>query len=241
MPEKAAKEDVAVDSRMVIWQALAKTDPKHTKAFKRSGGFQGTAIKPQWVIQRLTEYFGPIGVGWGVEEPQFQLVPAGDELLVFCTATCWHTKREHVLYGVGGDKVLAKNKYGLSTDDEAYKKAFTDAITNAFKFLGMGADVHLGQFDDNKYVAQLNEEFREAQPEPSNPDIALMIHLSDAVGGNQAQRICEGYKVSSFNELTPKQVTAVIARLKEKLAEKVAAEATPKTDFGDVLEDEIPY
>ncbi len=87
----------------------------------------------------------------------FQVVHAPDEALVFCTVSIWHGARENIVFGVGGDKAVGKNKNGAFTDDEAFKKAFTDAVTNALKLIGVGADVHMGLFDDSKYVASLRE------------------------------------------------------------------------------------
>lgn len=142
-----------------LWDRLGKTDPAHTKGFTRGGGFRGTAIKPMWSYRRMTEEFGPCGIGWGVNEPSFQVVPAGDEIMVFCTVSAWHTSPENVVYGVGGDKVVVKQSSGLRSDDEAFKKAFTDAVTNALKLIGVGADVHMGRFDDSKYVREITEEF----------------------------------------------------------------------------------
>lgn len=154
------------------WTALEKTDPKHTKPFQRAGGFRGTATKPIWIELRLTEHFGPCGVGWGCYEPGFTLVPAGEEILVFCTLRCWYIDtgdKEGIVYGVGGDKVLVKRNDGkLVADDEAYKKAFTDALGNAFKHIGSGADVHMGRFDDSKYVAEVRQEFS-YEPAPASP------------------------------------------------------------------------
>lgn len=146
------------DNKTELWDRLGKTDPKHTKAFSRAGGFKGTAIKPMFSFRRMTEEFGPCGVGWGVNAPEFQVVPASsEEVLVFCTVSIWHGARENIVYGVGGDKPVGKNKNGSFTDDEAFKKAFTDAVTNALKLIGVGADVHMGLFDDSKYVASLRE------------------------------------------------------------------------------------
>lgn len=146
------------------WDALGKTDPKHTKPFTRAGGFKGTATKPIWIEYRLTEHFGPCGIGWGYQEPAFTLVPAGEEILVFCTVSAWYRDGENQsapIYGVGGDKVLVKRQSGVIADDEAYKKAFTDALGNAFKHIGSGADVHMGLFDDSKYVNEMRREFAE--------------------------------------------------------------------------------
>lgn len=155
------------NEKMMLWNALGKTDPSQTKQFQRAGGFRGTALKPMWVWQQLTEQFGPFGAGWGCDKPEFSTIPAGGELLVFCTVQGWHGTRDNALWGVGGDKVVAVTKNGPKADDEAFKKAFTDALMNAFKFVGAGADIHMGRFDDNKYVQQLEKEFA-PPPEPAN-------------------------------------------------------------------------
>lgn len=149
-----------------IWDRLAKTDPKATKGFQRAGGFKGTAVNPTHRMKMMTQAFGPVGIGWGMTAPEYQIVtaPNGD-MLVFCTAAVWimhEGKKSELIYGTGGDVVASKRKSGDAfTDDEAFKKAFTDALGNAMKALGMNADVHLGLFDDAKYVNSLRDEFRE--------------------------------------------------------------------------------
>lgn len=159
-----------------LWDRLGKTDPKHTKPFSRAGGFKGTAIKPMFSFHRMTEEFGACGVGWGVNEPTFQVAHVGDDVLVYCTVSIWHGQRENTVFGVGGDKVAGKNKNGLFTDDEAFKKAFTDAVTNALKLIGVGADVHMGLFDDNKYVSEARAEFAEKR---QNPHVTRADDISD--------------------------------------------------------------
>lgn len=152
-----------------VWEVLEKTDPAHTKSFQRSGGFKGTAIKPIYCDLRMTELFGPCGEGWGINKPEFQVVQAGNEILVYCTVGIWHGSRENIVYGVGGDKVLANQSRGLVTSDEAFKMAFTDAIGNAYKHLGMSADIHMGRFDDAKYVRELKDEFGKKDEFPPAP------------------------------------------------------------------------
>ena len=56
---------------------------------------------------------------------------------------------------------LGKKNGGL--DDEAPKKAMTDALTKAFSHLGVSADVFLGLFDNNKYVSDMKEKFSKPQ------------------------------------------------------------------------------
>ena len=52
---------------------------------------------------------------------------------------------------------MTKKNGGL--DDEAPKKAMTDALTKAFSHLGVSADVFLGMFDNSKYVEDMKEKF----------------------------------------------------------------------------------
>lgn len=142
-------------SNLELWDKVRRVPEEHLKAFTRGGGFSGTAIKPMWAIKAMTEQFGPCGEGWGIDRPEFTVQPSGNEILVFCTVGVWHNKDgkpSGFVWGVGGDKVLAVNKNGPKPDDEAFKKAYTDAVGNALKFLGVGADIHMGLWDGNKYV-----------------------------------------------------------------------------------------
>lgn len=157
------------DNHLSIWNALSKTDPAQTKAFSRSGGFKGTAIKPIYSIKRMTEQFGPCGKGWGMTKPEFQTISSDGEILVYCTAGLWHGTTDNLVYGVGGDKVTAKRQSGAFNSDEAFKAAYTDALSNAMKMIGVGADVHMGLFDDHKYVREITQEFREAEKAATTP------------------------------------------------------------------------
>lgn len=162
-----------MSENLKIWDVLGKTDPKQTKPFKRGGGFTGTAVKPIYTTKKMTEEFGPCGIGWGFTEPQFQIV-LGDnrEVMVYCWLSLWIMRdgqKSALIPGVGGDKVVSHIKANAQynrperweNDDEAFKKAFTDAIGNAMKHIGMSADVHMGLFDDSKYVREVAAELAE--------------------------------------------------------------------------------
>ena len=159
-----------------LWDELGKTDPAHTSGFKRGGGFSGTAIKPIWIVQRMTEMFGPCGSGWGMREPRFEVQNCNREILVFCHVAIWYQEdskpESSEVWGVGGDKVVVQRRSGPFYDDEAYKKAYTDAVNNALKWIGVGADVHMGRFDDSKYVNDMAQEFTEPKPEPKTKAVA---------------------------------------------------------------------
>ena len=189
---------------LALWNVLGKTDPKHTKPFKRAGGFGGTAIKPIYTEQKMTEHFGPCGIGWGINEPVYQVVPASDgQIAVYCTTSIWVNHEGKVsapIYGVGGDLVVVKQSGGLRTDDEAFKKAFTDAMGNAMKHLGMSADVHMGRFDDSKYVR--DREAEEAETQRTGPYWDARFAVRDAKTLDVAQdAFAAGWKATTDTKL----------------------------------------
>lgn len=141
---------------MEIWEALGITDPKHAKPFKRPGGFSGTAIKPMYAIQKMTDKFGACGMGWGYTKPEYQIVNGTEgQALVYCTLGLWYLRdndiKSEIVWGVGGDFIIIKQSKGVRSDDEAFKKSMTDALMSAMKHIGMSADVYMDQFDASKY------------------------------------------------------------------------------------------
>ena len=139
---------------MEIWNALNKTNPDFTKKFNKFGGKELTTIDSQYQIQMMTDLFGPVGKGWKYNVEYKYL-----DGLVFAEV-CVQYYQDHKWYEYGpvcSVQNLSKKNGGL--DDEAPKKAMTDAMTKAFSHLGMSADVFLGKFDDSKYVEDLKKEF----------------------------------------------------------------------------------
>ncbi len=146
---------------MRIWLQVEKTDPTHTKKVQQRGGF--TAISAAYQIKRATETFGPIGEGWGYEAGE----PIFHDLLVFVPVTLWHSGDRANRFGpMTGGTEWKDNKGRI--DSDAIKKATTDALTKLLSQLGFNADVFLGLFDDNKYLAEVRAEFAEMRGEPRN-------------------------------------------------------------------------
>lgn len=157
--------DTHVKDNLRHWRELFNTNPKFTKTFKRLGGFAGRATNPTYSYMHLTEHFGPYGVGWGTKEPKFQLIDKDSDVIVFCILECWYidsaTGVEASCFGIGGDLLVKYKSTGEAwNDDDTFKKAFTDAISNAFYRVGTSADIHMGLFDDVKYFAAMMEKFK---------------------------------------------------------------------------------
>lgn len=114
-----------------------------------------TDINPMWRLKMLTETFGPCGFGWYIEDSSYWKEDLGaNEIAAFCEVKL---KVKHPetgewsapIIGIGGSKLAGKGK-GDGIDDEAYKMAFTDAISIACKNLGMAADIYYAK-DRTKY------------------------------------------------------------------------------------------
>lgn len=137
------------------WDQLKKTDPRFTKRINKGFG-EITTIDPQWQIMKMTEVFGPVGVGWG-----YKVDYTYTDQLVFAEVSVWTNDNVSSHYGYG--PVCSVQKLWRKTgalDDEAPKKAMTDAMTKALSHLGMSADVFLGMFDNSKYVEKVAEEYK---------------------------------------------------------------------------------
>jgi len=154
-----------------LWNAVAVTNPNFVKSFTRGGGFSGTAINATYQAQKATETFGPCGIGWGIDilEERYQNgapltldgTVVGHEVIHVLRAKLWYLyqgKRGEVIH-FGQTPFVGRNKYGFFTDEEAPKKSMTDAMSKCLSLIGFSADVHLGLYDDNKYVADLRKEY----------------------------------------------------------------------------------
>ncbi len=149
------------EEAMRHWDALKTTDPKYTKPV--TFGRKFTSINSQWQLQRMTERFGPIGDGWGYRVGHGIERITDDYVLAIADVEIWWAVGDGKAgsYGPvrGMSPIVERGKNGLHFDDDAGKKAMTDALTKGLSHLGLSADVFLGLFDDNKYVRQVTEKF----------------------------------------------------------------------------------
>lgn len=117
----------------------------------RISGF--TDINPMWRIKKLTETFGPCGIGWYYIIEKQWLETSGDEIAAFCNISLyvWNGEKWSMpIQGTGGSGFAVREKAGVRVSDECYKMALTDAISVACKALGVGADIYWSN-DRTKY------------------------------------------------------------------------------------------
>lgn len=125
--------------------------PQDAQKTFSNGRFSGTDINPMWRIKKLTEMFGPAGLGWYTEVTRQEVVHADDDnMMVFVDVNLYIKEGDawsKPIFGTGGNTLKAKGR----GDDEGYKKAYTDALSIACKALGIGADIWYANDTTSKY------------------------------------------------------------------------------------------
>ena len=138
--------------------------PKEAQKGFDNGSFKGTDINPMWRIKKITEIFGPAGLGWYTEVVEHWEETINGETLTNVAINLYvkyNGEWSKPIYGIGGNKALQvfPGKNGapdrVKVSDEAYKMAYTDAISVACKALGIGADIYFEK-DVTKYTQYQN-------------------------------------------------------------------------------------
>jgi hypothetical protein len=143
------------DANLNLWKKI-ETPPEWAMKRIEGGRLAGmTNINPQWRKKAMTELFGPCGMGWRYEIAKLWTDPGSDGQVIASAIVKVYYKQggewSEPVVGVGGSKLVEKEKSGAHTNDEGYKMAVTDALSTALALLGMGSKVYEGQMDGSKY------------------------------------------------------------------------------------------
>lgn len=197
------------------------TTPKNAQKGIGAGRLKGmTDINPMFRIKSLTEQFGPVGFGWYYEITNQWLEQGADGVIAAFVNINLYVKYKDewskAIQGTGGSTFVAKEQKGLYTDDEAYKKALTDAISIACKSLGMCADIYYSKdsnfgtkydvkIDNVKYITESQKKmFKE-------------LDISD-------ESACTYCKVDSVDKITEKLAEAMIQAKTNSMIKKAKGE-----------------
>lgn len=153
-----------------FWDKVSKVPVNYLKPIG-FGNLKGKSdINPQWRLKVMSETYGMCGTGWyhSLQERWTTNCDNG-ELLCFCEVHVFvkHPKNDwsHPIVGIGGNKLIVKNKNGLIPNDEGWKMAYTDALGTALKSLGVASEIYEGNFDGSKYLGDGGG----AQPQQQQP------------------------------------------------------------------------
>ena len=216
--------------------------PKNAQKEIKAGRLKGmTDINPQWRIEKLTEVFGPVGIGWFAKEIKREFVDgANEEKMCFVDIELFvkvEGEWSKPIYGTGGSTFVAKEKNGLYTSDEVVKMAYTDAISVACKQLGFGANVYWNK-SDSKYQQQTNNVTQSTTKKVDKPvemindnQVKVIHTLFSKIEKSETQvfknftndtakeNVYKQYKITSSKELTKENADKMIELLKKKVGE----------------------
>lgn len=187
-------------SNLELWESVEITDKKYTKPAPSKHG-KITAIDAQYQLRTATEKWGPYGAKWGLRQLEFTMLTIGDKPTLVLQAVFFYPDGEE-----GGHFPIAIDIL-FKHEDNAYKKAITEARSKALSYLGFNADVYLGRFDDSAYVDAIQPGFSDPKPgevtgngdgKPTSASVASSGRKGRAI---QGLKECEDpKKISRFVE-----------------------------------------
>lgn len=187
--------------KMDIYNRVRQVPDEAKKAIS-AGRLKGmTDINPMWRIKKLTEEFGPCGIGWWTKVTDRWTETVGDETCAFVDLELYIKVGDEwskPITGSGGSKLATKERSGIYVSDECYKMAETDALSVACKKLGIGADVYFSA-DRTKYSQTVDD----SKKIGANDVKILMDYLQK--NGISSQKIIDRYRVKTLSDLTQKR------------------------------------
>lgn len=183
-------------TNMEIYEA-ARAVPQEAQKQFNNGRFSGTDINPMWRIKKLTEIFGPAGIGWYTEILSERCEEHGDSDTIAIVDLNLFVKVDgewsKPIYGTGGNVIKRMTKYQkLDVSDEGYKMAYTDALSVACKALGIGADIYFSQ-DKTKYTRPQEPSEPEQKPKPRPKPSKLQVEVPFTMDEEQSGPMTEAH------------------------------------------------
>lgn len=200
--------------KMSIYELGRSVPPEAQKPFS-NGSFSGTDINPMWRIKKLTEIFGPAGIGWYTEVISERAETYGSTVMAIVDINLYVKTEEgwsKPIFGTGGNQLVSETRSGIKPSDEGYKKAYTDALSIACKALGIGADIWFSKDVNNdptmKYASQTKPKaVKKATPE----QIAI---IGRAYNNSDLKKLLDYFGVSALEEMSEDDAAAWIKRYK---------------------------
>lgn len=165
-----------VKHNLKLWDSVSKTDVKYTKDVNQRGGY--TSVSATYQAMTATEQFGEYGKGWGLKSVDYDFSMLDQIKMVICKAVFFYTidGKEHS-FPINN---AINPMMGAKPDEDFCKKVETNTISKALSRLGFNADIFMGMFDDDDYVAQLKTEQDIENAE--NRDLEIQAKRQEASG-----------------------------------------------------------
>jgi hypothetical protein len=183
-------------SNKELWQRAFVTDPTAVKPITGKQ-YNGNSPKPYWIVERLTDEFGPCGIGWGFTILNERIERFSDtDSLHIAVVRFWYefNGKRGELEQIGQTKASYQSNAGkFILDEDAPKKSVTDALVKCASYLGFAGDIFSGRWDDSKYVAEARSEWegrkRDAKPARRAWLDARLAEIADAKTSGELKKI----------------------------------------------------
>ena len=198
----------------------------------QAGRLKGKSdINPQWRMKVMTEVFGPCGIGWKYSIDKLWAEAGHSEQVMAMALVSVFVRVDDrwsdPVPGVGGSMLIEQESRGMHTSDEGYKMAVTDALSVAFKALGVAADIYQGE-EWSKYQKAVEEEEKRRKLEPLITDLQRKMLMAMYGGMSREDRLADanyilgkakpGTEISSFSDMTELMAAYLIKTLNEQKA-----------------------
>jgi hypothetical protein len=224
---------IEIKSNMAIWDSVCKTDSEYTKKVNQRGGY--TAIDATYQQMKATELFGSYGFGWGLREISYDFTLFEATKMVLCHAVFFY-KLNGTEASFPISNAISAMLGAAKPDEDFCKKLETNTISKALSRLGFSADVFLGLFDDQEYIAQLKTEEAIAKAEDKDAEIAakraetsdyVLRHI-ETIKTAKSQNEVKGIAKAATLHLTRQKLILSIADICEKGVAAIARESEAK-------------
>ena len=198
--------------------------PQNAQKQFNNGSFSGTDINPMWRIKKLTEMFGPAGIGWYVEVISERAETYGNTVMAIVDLNLYVKEGgewSKPIFGTGGNQLVKESKSGLRPSDEGYKMAFTDALSIACKSLGIGADIWYAN-DVTKYTANSKPQAKPEDKgipmtspvakEEDKPTTDELLELWELIPDEDSRKRTQEMYGEAFENMTRKAYNAILAK-----------------------------
>ena len=180
-----------------LWDRAFVTDPKAVKPITGKQ-YSGNSPKPYWIVERLTDEFGPCGIGWGfkVLNERFERFSETDSLHV-ALVQFWYVlgDKRGEFEQIGQTKSTYTSAQGkFIIDEDAPKKSVTDALVKCASYLGFAGDIFSGRWDDSKYVAEAGREWESRRRAASDAPDAPAVKTGEPSPKDRAALLIAGVK-----------------------------------------------
>lgn len=201
---------------------MGREVPDTAKKPIQGGRMNGkTDINPVWRIKKLTEMFGPCGIGWYYKSVREWTEVYEKSVAAFVKIELYvrvNNEWSMPIQGTGGSMFVELQKGGPYVSDECYKMATTDAISVACKQLGIGADVYWekdrGKYTNNALPNAGQNGAGQQESDAERIDIMKAISAELKRAGYAWGSVTKTYKVDSIDDVSKLQLKDFLKKIK---------------------------